>query len=241
VRRFDGWTELMTLTLTDCENTIRQTLDQELAIQLDVPLLVNEAGRWLYSQPWAWTSRQSTLGVTAGNNFAVPPAVKVESVRYTTQIAYWMVPTDIDDIVARRVNVLTIGTPQFWAMGWRDDSNGVPYRTLEFDTTFPTTSTTALTLLYTASWPSSVPSYIPVPPEWEGLYVHVLRAVARGYMEEDMASIGLRLDAIKSQGIFQDLVRMEREVQPRRGMLRGGGVNGELMPIQKPNYTRTHL
>lgn len=233
----------MSLTIPYCEDMIRQTLNQELAPELSVPEMVNETGRWLYSQAWSWTSRQGTLGVTAAQNYVSVsslPAIKIEAVRYTNTIAYWLEPTTIDEIVLRRVSTLVNGAPALWAAHWRDDANLIPYRTLEFDTEFAATDATGLTVVYSKAWVMNG-GFVPIPTEYEGLFTHALMAVARGYMEKDIASIAVRLAEIKLSNVFTDLVAMDQAFQLRRGAMRGGGVNGQLMGLPTPNYQRIHL
>lgn len=233
----------MALTITNCADTIRQTTNQELPLELTVDQMVAEAGRWLFTYPWSWLSRQTTLGVTSGDNYVLLsslPALSVRDVFYTETQAYKLIPTTMDDIVSRRTELTSSGAPTFFALHWRDDADGVPVRSLEFDTAFSDTDADLLTIIYSVEWPVGATT-MPIPGEFEGLFLHALRAVARGYVDEDMGTVSPRLEALRQSSMFADLARRDVALLPRRGFLRGGGVAGQLYRQPWPNYPSVRL
>jgi hypothetical protein len=222
----------MTLSTADVEYMIQHTLDGELPPEIATSAIMERAGRWLYSiHPWTWLTRSSTLGVAAAANFTSIeslPATAILGLGYTTQgTTFTLRATSFADIQHRRLAFTNAAPVAWYAMASRDDgTTGVPYRTLEFEQAFSATNTTALTALYRRGWPAQY-QFIPVLPEWEGFYLQAVRAYARGYQEEDIVPLNIRMDSLMTAE-FRSLIRMDGMSQSNRGAARGGGVESQM-------------
>lgn len=212
----------MTLTLTQCEDMILHTLDaSELPAELPYTDIVARVGSWLYTvHEWSWLTRTGTVTATIGQNYVVVPVTQIDNLWWAYNLARVARRTTMDHINQIRSRNTSNSYPSYWALGWRDIS-GVQTRVVEFDFAFTTAD--VITLQYRQPWILPMTSgNIQVPQEWEGIFVQALRAYARGYQEEDVASLDDRLAKIANCDEMNRLRKMDGMQQSNRGAMRGG-------------------
>lgn len=212
----------MTLTLTQCEDLILHTLDaSELPGEIPYTDIVNRAGSWLYGvSSWEWLNRTGTVTATIAQNYVVVPVTQIDNLWWTNNIARIARRTTIEHINTIRTSQTANAYPSFWALGWRDLSN-VMTRVVEFDYAFATAD--SLTIQYRKPWIlPMVSGNIQVPLEWEGMFIQAVRAYARGYQEEDVAPLDVRLAALANSDEMRRLIAMDGMSQANRGAGRGG-------------------
>lgn len=227
----------MTVTLQQCEDMILHTLDADsLPVELEVIDIVNRAGSWLYTaHPWSWLRRSGTLGTTSGQNYinlassALPNVTKIVEAWFAYSVASMIRPVSLAEVVERRAGLVS-NLPSYCAVGTREIS-GALVRTVEFDVEFASTVTASSTgpifLVYEAGWVQPGVNIL-VPVEFEGIFLQVLRAYARGYQEEDIAPLDQRLGALSNSMEFKQLKAHDAMRQVRRGPMRGGGVEMQM-------------
>ncbi len=231
----------MTITLTQCEDLILHTLDaSELPGEIPYTDIVNRAGTWLYNaHAWSWLFKRGTLTGTVGLNYASLSslgATQVENVWFANNLSRWARRTTLDHIVTIRAANVSNNEPVFWALGWRDLSN-VMTRVIEFDYAF--VAADVMTIQYRQTWAlPMVNGNIQVPMEWEGMFIQAIRSYARGYQEEDVASLDQRMNALQVSGEMMNLKRLDGVAQGNRGAARGGMT--EQWPAM-PHYPRMRL
>tara|TARA_R100000458_G_C8278389_1_gene254498 strand:- start:10761 stop:11564 length:804 start_codon:yes stop_codon:yes gene_type:complete len=113
----------------------------------------------------------------------------------------------------------------YFAVNYTNSGTGVPQPRLEL---FPTPRTTAngndsfhgvddckLTVAYRMSWAQvTTPSSVFSLPQWmEPLYLQCVRAVARGYEEEDLATVNARLSEVANGPMFQVAVQRDSLIE----------------------------
>lgn len=212
----------MTLTLTQCNDMILHTLDaSELPGEIPYTDIVNRAGSWLYTvSDWEWLNRTSTVTATVGLNYVVVPVTQIVNLWWSNNLARVARRTTMDHINQIRSRNTSNSYPSYWALGWRDLSN-VQTRVVEFDFAFTTAD--VITYQYKKPWAlPMVNGNIQVPLEWEGMYVQAIRAYARGYQEEDVASLDVRLAALANSDEMRRLRALDGMSQANRGAARGG-------------------
>lgn len=82
----------------------------------------------------------------------------------------------------------------------------------------------ALTMFYRAGWIDIEDDtvVIPIPDFCNTLYRSIIRAFARGYEEDDVASIHQRLMEIEQSPVFIHAKRRDGDIQPTLGQMQGG-------------------
>lgn len=232
----------MTLTLTSLGPIILQTSDLgALPVEFSIPMVVNWAGRWLGTvQSWKWLTRTGTIAATPSSNsvsLASFNLTAVQGVWYTTNLSYRIILVDLTQISDMRATYTLGGPPCYCALA-TSESSGVLTRSLEFNTDF--TAADSLTIQYTAGFIDATGS-IPVPPEFEMIFIQACRAYVRGLVEEDEATLDQRLAVLANCDEMMRLRRQDAMSQRRVGPLRGGGVEREMMNMPDPKYPRTQL
>jgi hypothetical protein len=142
----------------------------------------------------------------------------------------WLEPTDYAAIQDWRANggIDIASIPSFYAVVPNTDTAGaVTYRLELFGT--PSESVTGgITVWYQGGFqrPTSgaASSRIAVPEWCEGLFILILRAVAFGYVEFDIAAMETRLQSIRESSVFRDAVSLDSRMQTNFGQVRGGAV-----------------
>lgn len=105
-------------------------------------------------------------------------------------------------------------------------SGGAPTPRLEVYPTPTVALAGGLTLFYRAGWTdiSDDSDVISVPPWMELLFLQVLGAVARGFEEEDQASMTARVTELRVGALFLAAVRDDADLEPSLGPIQGGSV-----------------
>lgn len=90
---------------------------------------------------------------------------------------------------------------------------------------YPTTNDQgAFLLFYRKKWttPTGDTDAIAIPDWMEPLFIATIRATARGWEEEDTASVSKRLAEVKMSTQFMDASYYDGAMQPSQGMIEGG-------------------
>lgn len=151
--------------------------------------------------------------------------------------------TDIGFINQLRTNEVAVGNFQYWGAitrGRNYDSNGattsgVGAWRMEIYPTVTTADPNALTMFYRAGWRvvEGDADMIAIPDYCETLFRSVLRAFARGYEEDDIASIHQRLAEIEQSVIFMHAKRRDGDMQPTMGQMSGGAVRQQEAMVEQ--------
>lgn len=147
-----------------------------------------------------------------------------------------------------RTNEVAIGNMVYWlAITWGANATtvgGRPTPRLEIYPTPTSNSVDEFTLFYRAGWPtvSADDVFIEIPDYLNMIYIHAVRAVARGYEEEDQqpgrygrsqpGNALERLQAIRNTTPFVDAIRRDSQSQSTRGAMQGGAAT-----MQRKNST----
>ena len=149
----------------------------------------------------------------------------------------------------RRKKARVIVADPHWRMNdmwpFAKGDNAEPQIRLEIYPTPSSTTTEALTLYYRAGWARVYDDRkaIQIPAYVEPLYIELLRAFARGYEEEDQASLSERISEVWRGPLFAVSVDRDASVQPDYGPLRNGAAasmhrgaqNWDFNTIQAPS------
>lgn len=142
--------------------------------------------------------------------------------------------TSYQDLIDRRQSTSTYSAGYYYGaiahpmtVG-KESSVGSPTPRLEIYPEPTTDQLGAIRIFYHANWPelTSDTDLLVIPEYTETLFLQLLRAFARGYEEEDQASLSVRLNEISIGPLFIMAVQRDGDVQPDYGPLRGGLVNG---------------
>lgn len=101
-----------------------------------------------------------------------------------------------------------------------------PVARIELDRIPSTNQTGAFRMVYRTGWPAqSDDASLALLPVWiEPLFVQYVRAFARGFMEEDTASLDERLVTVRGGPIFQQARRADSMIQRSYGVLQPGEI-----------------
>ncbi len=178
--------------------------------------------------------------------YALLPTNFMELIAYdtTNSLVNSLELTTYQHLLELRTNQIEIAAWNFWgAISWfpdATDSNRLKPR-LDLWPDPPAGTTETLSIFYKASWPRVTTSDEEIQiPEWmEPLYIHWLRAYAKGYEDDadDQPGVSQRLAAIVHGPIYAGAVDRDGRLQPEYGPLRGGAVQS--MPTGHNRYLRT--
>lgn len=100
-----------------------------------------------------------------------------------------------------------------------------PTPILEIAPASSTSVTGAFRMFYRARWAriSNDNATIAIPDYCEALFLQIVRAFARGYVREDVATLDQRLAEIAVGPVFLAAKRSDGAIQPYMGRIRGGG------------------
>ena len=199
----------MAITYDTVASHVRHTLGGELSPDIDLLAVINEAGHYLASMhPWRWLEAAATVGTITSGSTTTLPTDFVELISYTPRgsdsrvtgsKAYMVSPHELEDM--------------------RNSSGTLPLNTTYFAVVYTTTSGSSTVAPYAAidAYANGTVPTVKIRyrkgwtkidndgdtfmlPEWmEPLYLQCLRACARGYEEEDVATMSARLGEL-SQG-----------------------------------------
>jgi len=185
-----------------------------------------------------------------GGEIAIPyallPTDFMELIAYdtTNSLVNSLELTTYQHLLELRTNQIEIAAWNFWgAISWfedQTDSNRIKPR-LELWPDPPVATVETLSIFYKVSWPRVITSDEEILiPEWmEPLYIHWLRAYARGYEDDadDQPGINQRLAAVVQGPIYMGAVDRDGRLQPEYGPLRGGAV--QIQPSGHNRFLRT--
>lgn len=219
----------MALTVLQCADFVKLTLAGAADTSLSTLTLVNMAGQSLCGMSeWRWLQRAPVdVGVVAAQEYATLPIDFGAMLAMVPSTGFYgIVWTDLGEIAGLRA-----ASAQTSANGpWRGvvidsipSGSTLPRAQVELYPTPSATSTTAFKLAYRAKWTNltSDSDYIPIPEWCETLFIRLLQVHARGFMEEDKASLSMRLAEIKSSAELIGAVKQDRARQRDRGALKG--------------------
>jgi len=115
----------------------------------------------------------------------------------------------------------------------------VPFPILKIWPTPTTNDARGLTIFYRAGWVKITDDsdIVQIPPWVEAFFVQMAQAWARGFMEEDTASLTQRLLELDQSPLYASAIRRDGMLQPNYGPLRGGAV--ERMPQGINRFARS--
>lgn len=227
------------LTVGRCEKMALHTLGYTEALPAEFSALeiINRTGRWLCSaHPWNWLVRLDTVDVTSGELFvpltSLGAVTGVIDAQFTDTASNVLEESNLSVVFDRRTRSIPGGGPYYWALNERIAADGALTKVLELDSALTATVTDGMTVYFRAGWQvpenGSADARIAIPDEWEGIFILGVRAVARGYQEEDTASVDARLNLLRRSDEFMDLKRMDGMRQSHKGHMGGGGVAQEM-------------
>jgi hypothetical protein len=142
--------------------------------------------------------------------------------------------TDVGFINQLRTNEVAVGNFRYWGAVTRGKnfdhtgqaSVGTGAWRLEIYPTPTSTEYNALTMYYRAGWRpvTDDTDLINIPQYCESLMRMIVRSFARGYEEDDVASIHARLQEIQQSPMFVNARRRDGDIQPTLGQMSGGAV-----------------
>lgn len=151
--------------------------------------------------------------------------------------------TDLSFINRLRTNEVAVGNYRYWGAitrGHNYDHQGAAAAgtgawRIEIYPTPITASVNALTMFYRAGWRtvSADSDFIPIPDYCETLFRSILRAFARGYEEDDIASVHQRMAEIQQSPIFIHAKRRDGDMQPTIGQMAGGAVMQQELQVEQ--------
>jgi hypothetical protein len=186
----------------------------------------------LESSPGSTTAGTVSATMTL-SSMALPTDFRdLVDIQPTEGLVYALNLTTQSYINQLRTNEVAVGNFIYWAaIVWGADATsagGNPRPRLELYPTPTTSEADKFTLFYRAGWStlSADDINIEIPDFLNTLYIAAVRAVARGYEEEDADAGGVldRLDAIRGTAAFMDAQRRDSQQQMFRGAMRGGAV-----------------
>ena len=217
----------MAITYIKALSHIRHTLGGELSPDLDPTSIMNDAGHFMTAMyPWKWLEEISGA-ITPSDASMVDISTSiapgfVELIGYGPRATdsrlgaavdgYSLVtPAELLDI---RTTAMAMGAySNYFAVVYDDDSVTAvaPNPVVKLDFEIGSSATANLKILYRRGWLNiTADTGIFIMPEWmEPVYTQCLRSFARGYEEEDVATLGQRLTDIRSGPLA--LAALERD------------------------------
>jgi hypothetical protein len=184
-----------------------------------------------------WEMDLSSIALPSDFRQLIGDPMSVSSVR-----ALNMVPPE-DVLAARSADSSSVDdTAYIGSIIWvpsASASGGVSIPRLEVWPPPGTNTSSAFSIHYRADWTdlTNDNSLLPIPAVFgmELLYLRILRAVARGWEEEDSVGMLSRLQTAHDWPEFHDAVRADGSVQTSFGQMRGGAASRRFWPM--PDFT----
>jgi hypothetical protein len=237
------------MRLGDCVRHIEDTLGGT-PDRVTLAEIANHAGQWLTTiQGWKFLERQSTtLDFVSGQSYVELPAnlITLTEVQRTNSLSFWMEPTSLARILQLRTSGVGASNVHYYAVGHRLDTNSIPRPILELWPTPGAGSGGELTIDYRAGWAMLFDDsdIVQIPPMIEPLYTETVRAVAKGYDEDDGGNVSERLAAVRGGVLFEAARRQDVTVQSQYGAIEGGitenltyghGIHWRDRPVNDPS------
>lgn len=222
----------MALSAATCYQLIDHTLGDTPASEVERHLILNQAMRTLVSaHPWNWCVRTTTLGLTDSQSYIDLPSDFVQLVAYgsyagATLSLRMTTYQEIVDLRSSSASVNGFGYAAAIAYSSAGGSGGAPTPRLEIYPTPSDDTASAFTIFYRAELPAitSDQEFVSIPSWLELPFIQLLRAIARGYEEEDEESMQARIARVRMSAEWADALRRDGMVQPDLGIQRGGAV-----------------
>lgn len=214
------------LTLPEVLDHIRQTLRSDLSSELQAIEVIDQAGEYLLNMAqWGWTyAPPVTLSLVADQEYIELPADFGEARSLTsanTADTIYFQWVDAGRLAAMRGSAFTSEYGAYFGTVMYPSVSGVPKPRLELYPTPSTSEADVFTLTYRKGWvtPSGDRGVFPIPKFMHTLFIQIVRAFARGYEEEDQASLQERLAEIEASTVFANALKRDGQVQPNLGPL----------------------
>lgn len=219
----------MALSVQTCFAHIEDTLgDGELSTEISEIALINAAGQHMTSMhEWRYLkSNQATLSFVANQDFLdLPSDIKaIRAIESTNSLTNGIRLTSLQEVLERRTQSFPGSNYYDAAVIFVNDSTGVPQPKLALWPTPSADASSAVSLFYDKTWTQveTDSGLIPIPQHLELLYAQVLRAVCRGWIEEDEGALDPRLALIEGGPVFKAAKRADGQIQTGHGFPRGG-------------------
>lgn len=203
-------------------------------------LMVNEAGRRLaMSHTWKWLERNpTTLDLTSGQAYIALPTdfAHLIACEAAPSLGRCLNLTTFGGLAEMRARLITTTGAYFAAIvqptqAAANSAPGAPR--LELWPTPGANVTAAFAIWYRAKWTelSSDTDVANVPLWIEPLLCQMVRAVAKGYEEEDIDD---RIDRVLGGGTFAQAIEHDGQIQPDYGPIEGGAVGSSMTYLGVP-------
>lgn len=220
----------MPINVLECERYVHHALMGPLHADLSLRDVVNRAGSLFVGlHPWQWLRRRSAqLDLVQGVSYVVLPTdfAGLTAIQYTRGLLNSFEPASLPAILAARHNARVPQNPTWFNFSWLAPVSGVMTPILELSIVPAANDVGAITIFYEAGWKpiTNDQDFVTVAPVpgMEALFLEVLRAVARGYEEEDDGSMSVRIAEIKAGPIFIAAARADGRIMPPM-QIEGGG------------------
>lgn len=221
----------MAISVQACLELVRHSLGGPLSSEIAGYDIVNQAQQvFVTAHPWQWLLRSTTLNLTASQNYINLPSDfrDLEGYEATSGTLTSLRLTTLQRIVELRSSSVPQSTFGYYAaLAYSSASpSGAPTPRLEIYPTPTANSTAAFTIFYRIELPvvSNDQTFISIPRWCEVPFIQLVRAIARGYEEEDQASMQVRIATVKTGEEWQDALLRDGGAQPMLGLMRGGAV-----------------
>ena len=232
----------MVLTVETALAHVRDTLgDGDLSTEISELAMLNAAGhQFVGMYEWRFLrANQTSLSFVADQDYLdLPSGIKaIRAIESTNSLTSGIRLTSLAEVLERRTQTDT-GTFFYDAAAiFVNDTNGVPQPKLALWPTPDTTTTDSVRLFYDRGWTDveSDTGVIPVPGYAELAFLQVLRAVVRGWVEEDEGTMEQRLELVSQGQPFKAAKRADDSIQTDFGFPRGGIAD---LPVHTLQYYR---
>ena len=234
----------MALTVQECSAHIEHTLAGEISPEIGVVSTINRAGDFFATAyPWRWLEgRSSAVGTTAGQDYTTLPSDLRELVGWqaTAGLVQRLEITSLQSLIDRRTNEVFTTSWHYWgAITHRVGASGGVEPILELWPTPGSTAADVFTIFYRAGWTdvANDTDVLAIPDYTEAPYLQILRAFARGYEEEDVASLDTRLGEVVAGPLFLSAVTRDSLIQPSYGPVENTAIQASR--VAQNNYLRS--
>jgi hypothetical protein len=225
----------MAITVLEAERYVHHALMGVVHPDISLRDIVNRAGSLFVGlHPWQWLRRRSAqLDLVQGQTYLTLPSdfQTLTAIEWTNGLVNDFQPASLRSILSLRHQSRVPQNPTYYDFSWLAPANGQMTQVLELSIVPGQSETGAVSIFYDATW---APKYedsdhlvIAPVPGMEVLYLEVLRAVARGWEEDDDASMTARIAEIKAGPIFMAAARADGRTMPPM-TLEGGGALQDL-------------
>lgn len=205
---------------------------------------------WTYDAPTTPANVTSFVAKLKTDSIALPSDFgNIIDIQPTEGLVNSFNLTDTSFINQLRTNEVSVGNFRYWGAITRghnydqglEESVGQGAWRLEIYPTPTVTKYNALTMFYRAGWRavSSDTVLIPIPDYCESLFRMIVRSFARGYEEDDVASLHQRLMEIEQSPMFVHAKRRDGDMQNTMGQMYGGAVHQQVRNVNE--YLRTQV